>query len=835
MRRSLLGLALVCTLAAASYKLARLQGEASDVSQRTIVDRYQLQWSHATEQAWIADAIAEAILGWSDAPGGPQGRASVAIDGEPSAPQVTLTFAPNQKLTLTIDHHIWSPASYVPLVAVALGKSGPDPVRDAPVLPSSLEPLTIPLPEVIQQENARISTALTADRRSADAHEEAALVLGALALREAAGDFSDTRQIMSRMTAHLAIARRLRSSPGTAGRVADALLLTLAGRERDALEVISALDATDAPGLKPWLRALRLRNTGDWRPTRDEQSLTLLERLETLRAIHSTLGNDRALEYLDTFRDPAPPASWLRLIMQGGASVEAGNRFSEAAFQAELDQAQRLRAVVGDGQDVSTQDAAVAELNAAPLDSAVDPRDGSIRVIDWGLWGAASQRHVLMAVRARYRHLNDMVGLPDAARAYAREATDTLRALTLFPLLRPYLSHDLTSHTSALAAAADVCRRRPDLVTFEVWETLFQKPSFAKQASTDALPPNGIWFTPLIAAGTVFDLPNRALDDTVRPPQPRLTLLDAQRLRALAPSQRQLALDVVRMRDGNFPRYTVMQKEYGELAAYDLIVARRIARAAAETPEAYVPLMRHVADLNPETLGELGAYLADRGRVGEAQAVYEEWLEKARDAVAVSNGAYWLVRRYHDLGDAERAERLARSVADVYSYLGLMTLGDLYDWRNRVTAARRAYQTAAERYDNYSDLLGFYLRRVAQNPSLQPEIDQLTPKIFPKGIERAALQDLTTEPADGVRLIDVGDTGRRAGLRNYDIVVALDGVRVHDIKQFRVARRAGLAPEMQFIVWRGGQYVAATAPVRVNWPVCNLMDYVRGRAAVATR
>src|SRR5687768_17616635 len=120
MRRSLLGVALVCTLAAASYQLARLQGDAESISQRSIAERYQLQWAHAAEQAWIADDIAEAILGWSSTRGsGPEGRASVAIEGEASAPRVNVTLAANQKLTLTIDHHIWSPSTYAPLARVA--------------------------------------------------------------------------------------------------------------------------------------------------------------------------------------------------------------------------------------------------------------------------------------------------------------------------------------------------------------------------------------------------------------------------------------------------------------------------------------------------------------------------------------------------------------------------------------------------------------------------------------------------------------------------------------------------------------------------------------------
>ena len=99
-----------------------------------------------------------------------------------------------------------------------------------------------------------------------------------------------------------------------------------------------------------------------------------------------------------------------------------------------------------------------------------------------------------------------------------------------------------------------------------------------------------------------------------------------------------------------------------------------------------------------------------------------------------------------------------------------------------------------------------------------------------------ALSDFTTEPNEGVWLIEVGDSGRRAGLRNYDIVVAVDGIRVANYKQYRAARGAGTAPEMLLTVWRqGGKYVEVRAPLRYGWPVSNLQDYVRGRAMVATR
>lgn len=72
-----------------------------------------------------------------------------------------------------------------------------------------------------------VSTALTLDMRSPRAHEAAALVLGAFALREAAAAYSDVRWAMNRMTAHLAFADALRNgeAPSVDGLLARAALL----------------------------------------------------------------------------------------------------------------------------------------------------------------------------------------------------------------------------------------------------------------------------------------------------------------------------------------------------------------------------------------------------------------------------------------------------------------------------------------------------------------------------------------------------------------------------------------------------------------------------------
>ena len=121
---------------------------------------------------------------------------------------------------------------------------------------------------VLLREDEALSRALSARPLDASAHERAALLLGAFALRDAAGRSTDVRPALCRATAHLALrgCAARGSERGTAGRLAEALLVTLVGRERDALARLDALEAA-APTreLRAWARALRLRNTGDWR------------------------------------------------------------------------------------------------------------------------------------------------------------------------------------------------------------------------------------------------------------------------------------------------------------------------------------------------------------------------------------------------------------------------------------------------------------------------------------------------------------------------------------------------------------------------------------------
>jgi hypothetical protein len=182
--------------------------------------------------------------------------------------------------------------------------------------------------ETLLDQNDRVSSAFQRTMWQPSWHESAALLVGGLALRESVGLFNDVRPALSRMAAHLSIARALRGSGELSmdGRCALAILTALAGLERQAVQIVTEIDARAAsPADRAWVRALRVRITGDWRSS--QNAGTLLERLEFARAIRGRLGVDRFLDYLETF-EPEQIADWHRIAFQNDFTVEAGRRFT---------------------------------------------------------------------------------------------------------------------------------------------------------------------------------------------------------------------------------------------------------------------------------------------------------------------------------------------------------------------------------------------------------------------------------------------------------------------------------------------------------------------------
>jgi tetratricopeptide (TPR) repeat protein len=788
--------------------------------------------AYSTEQEWLISEIAGAIWNMSafaNGPGPSRTVTRVTEVREVTAP-VLAEFAiasGAESYDVKVTTYLWAPEAFVPLVTTVGDRSNRDP-KAAAEDGDLILALTNPLPQTIQAENIRVSHLLKASPRDASLHHQAALLVGALALRDNAATMSDPRQMMCRMTAHLAFARAVEPSrQTTAGRLAEAVLLVLANRQRHALDQLDAIQNDEtSTAVRAWTRALRVRATRDWRL--DLSSATLLEAREALRAAHVAANDPRSLPMLDMLEERANITDWSRVIFHQSPSVEAGNRFAGSSVAAELVEAAVIRATFPNPPDVRNRDAFIRELNLEPSVGPAIPGDApQFWILDWGTWAAASQRHIAAALVCTSHHLFDMLSSKDRGRETDARSREYLGGLRLFPLVAPYLAkhaEDRTAYASAIAAAAAFARSRPELVTDGLLTDLHEQPAFADRPQ--GVPANAEWFRPYFPVGTAFDAHRvYTVKFAVRFEAPEL-----ERLKAIAPYEPAFLLRWIDKKFGDHPPLDVVQQECRRLGAYDRNVAWKVARVALDQPDVYVPVVSRIAaEIDPDDWYWVAEYLADYGRVEEAREAFERYVDSARDQVGVSSRVWWLVLYYYEHGRKTDAMTLAKRAADVYSGNGLATYGDLLDLSGDTRGAEKTYRALWERYDiRDGEWLGFLLRHKADSRAYATEAEQMTARIFPDGIQAASMATSTGAPDLGVRIKRAGHRGEQAGLRNNDIIVAIDGIRVRNKRQYAAMKYQSWAPAMRFLVWRAGHYVEVSTELRHRWVASQIANYTAG-------
>jgi hypothetical protein len=789
--------------------------------------------AYSTEQEWLISEIAGAIWNMSAFANGP-GRSRtvtrVTEVREATAP-VLAEFAiasGAESYNVKVTTYLWAPEAFVPLVTTVGDRSNGNP-KAAAEDGDLILALTNPLPETIQAENIRLSRLLKTSPRDAALHQQAALLIGALALRDNAATMSDPRHMMCRMTAHLAFAHALEPSrPTVAGRLAEIVLLVLANRQQDAIERLDILDKDEtSAAARGWTRALRVRTTKDWRLV-DISSATLLEAREALRAAHLAAGDPRSLPMLDTLEDRASITDWSRIIFHHSPSVEAGNRFAGFSVGAELMEAAAIRATFPNSPDVRNRDAFIRELNVEPsIGPATAGNAPEFWILDWGTWAAASQRHIAAALVCTSHHLFDMLASKARGRETDARSREYFGGLRLFPLVAPYLAKhakDRVAYASAIAAAAAFARSRPELVTDGLLTDLHEQPAFADRPQ--GVPPNAEWFRPYFPVGTAFDAHRvYTVKFAVRFDAPEL-----ERLKAMAPYEPAFLLGWIDKKFGDHPPLDVVQQECRRIGAYYRNVAWKVARVAQDRPDVYVPVVTRIAqEIDPDDWYWVAEYLADYDRVEEAREAFERYVSSARDQVGVSSRVWWLVLYYYEHGRKTDAMTLAKRAADVYSGDGLATYGGLLDLSGDTRGAEKTYRALRERYDaSDGDWLGFLLRHQADSRAYAAEAEQMTANIFPDGIQAASMATLTGAPDFGVRIKWAGHRGEQAGLRNDDIIVAVDGIRVRNKRQYAAMKYRSWAPAMRFLVWRAGHYVEVSTELRHRWVASQIANYTAG-------
>jgi tetratricopeptide (TPR) repeat protein len=724
--------------------------------------------------------------------------ASLTLDAQPARTiQEDVRFEP----------HFWAPEAYLGIARAFIGPTttsppAPPAKEDERLLAALLDLRT----STLLRENRAVSERLKASPLDPADHEDAAFLLSALTLREAAVWFYDMRTTLSRITAHLAVSRVMRGDlqPGLAGRFAEAVLVSQLERETDALARLSDLErgAGGSGTQAAWIRVLRLRNNGDWRLTAGVKTLTLAEKREEFCAMIRALDQGAAVELLDR-RGVDDVPDWGRVLLSWGASVETGQRFGNRLLAQELQEIQEGWANLRD-EPPPEEGALVDALNELPGGLVSYGPEGrpAVSVLDWGAWAAFEQRHLLAAVERQYRFLRFMLGLPDDAKAFAKRSRESFGGLTLYPVALLAHANDAAAYKSAIEAFTALARRSPERLPGGCWYRARVKPDFE---APYAVPPiEDRWFTPSLLTGTLYELPYRLRLRDLESGSAE----DRSELRSMAPYYYYLTEFDLKKSGGLKRPSSELAAAFGATADYDSRVMRYVADAAWEDPVEFGRQQGKLCRLIPEECFRLGWRLADLGQTEKARAVYQDGIDRARDSVAAANSSLWLVDYYFDHGQKAKALKLAESAAGTYSGGGLRVMARLMERMGRLDDAELYYGRLLERYEKKNELLGFFYRqaRVAKNAAYEKRFQAMLPEVFPSGLETLDRAKLAATPADGVLMQGETEWTRRFGIPRASVIVALDGFRVRTLKEYEAVREFTPSPEMALVVWRGKSY-----------------------------
>ncbi len=731
------------------------------------------------------------------------------------------------RCVLPIKATVWSPSLYVPALRAVFDrlKLSPPAGNDAAgALADSdlLRALSNPLTAEIERQNQKLSAWLQDHPLDARAHEQAALLLGTLAMRENSGLYWNPRALCNRAAAHLAFARVLRPNVSTCGEVADLLIGVIIDTKADCQKRIAALQAQVPahPELGAWAMAAALRNTRDYRLLPNPDGATFLERVELFRALAEAISTEQAIKRMPNLQPTTAP-DWERIVLQGGYGVGAGHQFAMPSTGLEWNDAMQIFPALRTAR-------APAQLamifNPVPGDTVQAGEDGRprLRVIDQGTWAQFFQRHVLQSADETYHFLAKIWGVPEMAKSFRVQVGPLLKRLTLYPLCLDFLGKE--DGEALYAPAADLLNQHPEWVSDQAWARVVKvvPAQYAKGGSWATVSRN--WFSPGVPTGTVYGFDGRMIGDSVLPTP---VAADLQHLYAIAPLKYSVAwIYVSAAAPHHHPTFEQYQQAMGPLLAYYLPAISGEASLVQNDPAKYGAALNEAAALNPGYYLTLGRYYRTHRMEIEAAQAYQAAIDQGADQVAVANDCRWLVDYYYDHGQRERAMSIAQQAAEVYSFRGLETWARLLERMERIPEAESYYNKIYERYQDAKPLNAFYARQATAHPEYADKMKAAEDQIFPQGMEEVTLAKLTDKPTKGVIVRGENELSRQAGLKPDAIIVGLDGKRVRDMNQYSYVRGLTTSPDLTLLVYQDGKYqeIHANIPGRMfnlvfaTWP-----------------
>jgi hypothetical protein len=528
---------------------------------------------------------------------------------------------------------------------------------------------------------------------------------------------------------------------------------------------------------------------------------TLLEQVQYFRCLRDT----RLEAAAHAFRERTAHAElvdWGRMALEADFGTLAAP-FIENGVAAEVAEAKALFAAIhrrplADGE-------VVAALNHGAERCLTT--DGP-RVVSWGTWAAAAQRHIAHRIVAEDHYIYEVLGQP-GERAPAIAAMDAKWSdLVLYPLVnaRRWRHGELRVETfrGSLRRGVPFFAKRPELLTAHLWAAFAD--AVKELERRRAMPAGNSWLATPVPSGTALDAGRRV--QLLSPGGEKMAIVDA--LRQLDPWTYRLAWRGIVMRTFRPVPPEELKEVLGPRVEYDVRAMRWLSSALPLDSPELAPLLHERCRLDADECGETASTFIAAKRDGEAAAALQRALEAGGDAVQFANLSRFLVRYLHEHGKRDEAMHAATVAAETFASEGLNTKGLLLEWRGQFAEAESYFGEIRRQYDHSNELLGFYYRRKeAQTAGYAAKYDALASRLVPD-LARLDPSTLTNPPQGGVLVDDPMPRARLLGLEENDVIVGLDGWRVRRTMDYTVVREFDWRPDITLHVWRRGRYFDVT-------------------------
>ena len=322
-----------------------------------------------------------------------------------SSPPVTQALGPQQYLIkgsgeyrLELEPSVWSPKTYRGL-AEAFGIQAAA-SADSSQLDQLASQLLTPTIARLEEQNQRISLALQAQPKSAQLHQQAALLLGTFGLLENGRNFYDNRVTICRMTSHLVVAAQAQAASAKDNSLPSLVYDTLAGRNARVYKKVSKrFKAEGVPTWERyWLRILDVAVRQDWRVMRkSEGQLTLLGEFIHLKALRSHLNTEPVEEYLPRIKHLQNSPHLIRLLAVPATGQEIEHLTTSTPFSQEF---KAIQTVAKTPLPTSpTREDVLPFLQSKSPRRLVDS-SGQLAIIHQGDWAAHFCRHIFKIASA---------------------------------------------------------------------------------------------------------------------------------------------------------------------------------------------------------------------------------------------------------------------------------------------------------------------------------------------------------------------------------------------------------------------------------------------------